>query len=107
MFKKVNNNLYIVDSQAVGIVDSAVTNIINSISPVSKSVFNVSINDNLYETILSRYLASDFIHTMAETLKKEQHIVISIDINNKSYKITIGNLSNGKEPEYVHGIMTD
>lgn len=107
MFNKVNNNLYVVDSKAVGVVDSAVTSILNSISPISKSVFNVSINDNLYETILSRYLASDFITTMPEIVKKEQHIVISISVNNKSYKITLGNLSTGKEPEYIHGIMTD
>lgn len=107
MFKKVNNNLYIVDSYAIGVVDTAVTTIINSISPMPKSLFNISINDNLYETILSRYLASNFITDMGEVVKKEQHVVISININNKSYKVTIGNLSTGKEPEYIHGIMTD
>jgi len=107
MYKKVNNNLYVVDAVGIGVVDTAVTTAINSLGVVSKSAFNVSINDNLYETILSRWIASDFITTMSDALKKEQHIVISIGINNKSYKITIGNLSLGKEPEYIHGIMTD
>jgi hypothetical protein len=106
MFKKVNNNLYVVDGSDVNIIDTAVNGMVNSTTPVSKGVFNISINDNLYETILSRYIAGEFITKHGDIIKKEQHVVVSIGVNNKNYKITIGNLSNTKEPEFIHGIMT-
>ena len=102
-FNKYSNNRYNVTA-GVGALDTAIKETINDISVIKIKSFNSSMNNSLYETILSRYVAGLFIQKYPEVSSKEHHIIVTIDINGKTYNITLGNFSIEQEFGYIHGV---
>ena len=104
MFKKVKNNQYIFNGDKDAIYNK-INEIIEDISVVGKSKYNDTINDILYENLLSRYISGLFIEQHSEELDGTHHILVNISINDENYSITIGSFDLDNDVKYLNGIV--
>lgn len=103
-FEKIEGSKYILVN-GKDQIDSKVADIIQSISGKEANLFNSTVTDVLYETILSRLVAGLFITHHRESVGISHHIVITAGINNKTYNITIGALQKEDSLGYINGIV--
>jgi len=104
MFKKVKDNQYIVTGDK-DLIDNKIKNIINDISILSSSKYNDTMNDIIYENLLSRYISGLFIRDYSSDLDGVHHVIIAITINNNNYNITVGNFDLDNDIKYLNGII--
>ena len=104
MFKKVKNNQYIFNGDK-DVIYNKINEIIEDISVVGKSKYNDTINDILYENLLSRYISGLFIEQHSEELDGTHHILVNISINDENYSITIGSFDLDNDVKYLNGIV--
>ena len=70
-----------------------------------KTSSNDTINDILYENLLSRYISGLFIEQHSEELDGTHHILVNISINDENYSITIGSFDLDNDVKYLNGIV--
>ena len=104
MFKKVKNNQYIFNGDK-DVINNKINEIIEDISIVGKSKYNDTINDIIYESLLSRYISGLFIEQHSEELDGTHHVLVNISIDNENYSITIGKFDLGNDIKYLNGIV--
>ena len=105
MFKKINGNQYIFNGD-IDDVDNKINKIIEDISIIGKSKYNDTMNDIIYEHILSRYISGLFIKEHSNELDGTHHVIVAITINGENYNITIGNFDLENDIKYLNGIVT-
>ena len=104
MFKKVKDNQYIVTGDK-DLIDNKIKNIIEEISIIGSSKYNETMNDIIYENLLSRFISGLFIQEHESDLDGVHHVIISITINNNNYSITVGNFDLDNDIKYLNGII--
>jgi len=104
MFKKVKDNQYIVTGDK-DLINNKIKNIINDISVIGSSKYNDTMNDIIYEHLLSRYISGLFIRDYASDLDGVHHVIIGMSINNTNYNITVGNFDLDNDIKYLNGII--
>lgn len=103
-FKKYSNNRYNLESNS-GYILTHIQGLMAELSiGVKVNKFASTMNDTLFEQMLSRYIASAFIKQYPAEVKDEHHVLITLAINNKSYQITVGNFNLSEEIGYINGI---
>lgn len=102
MFRHIKENKYIVNQDFVVDISNQVNNLIKTIS--SETIkYNAAIDNELFKTILSRYLTNEFLNKHLDAFDKGvPHVIISIDIYNMDLMITISNLD---DDGFAHGCM--
>lgn len=89
-FAKSNTTKYLLTDYDAGRL-SKIVSFLDEISTIDGvNEFNEFINNDLYEKVLARTIATDFIKKYREAIDKEHHIVITISIHDKTYNMTIG-----------------
>ena len=101
-FKKINANRYNV-TKGVDYIDTVIKSILEKLSVVSVNIYNKSINNNIYETLLSRYVSGLFIKKHGDISKNIHHIIITIGINERVYNLTLGSFNMENSLNYVNG----
>jgi len=102
MFKKVNDTHYVCTE--VNQIDTFVKEQLNIISNGMLGEFEDVLNSMLYENILSRYVSSLYVKEIGE-LNDKHHIMITININNTNYNITVGTFNVSDQMKYLNGII--
>ena len=103
-FKLVKKGTYIITDNVEQII-SEVDDIISKILSIDKGNYYDGVNLTLFEDILSRYVADSFIKQYEDVFSTEQHIVITMTINNRNYNITIGTIVIDTQMKYLNGII--
>lgn len=102
MFRHIRENKYMVNQNYIPAVCTTLDEMMGAIS--DKSIkYNGAINNELFKTLLSRYISNKFILDHKDVFDKGvPHVIISIDIYELDLMITISNLG---EDGYAHGCM--
>jgi len=102
MFRHIRENKYMVNQNHINIISNTLDNIMGDIS--DKSIkYNGAINNELFKTLLSRYVSNKFILEHKDVFDKgTPHVIISVDIYELDLMVTISDLG---EDGYVHGCM--
>lgn len=85
-------------------IDTMVLNIIDEISIVPNKLFNDTITEILYETILNRLISGLFLKDNLDSANTMHHVLITVGINNKTYNVTLGAFNKEEDLGYVTGI---
>jgi len=102
-FEKVNDYKYIV-TDGKNEIDRYIRETIENISCGQTNIYNDTITNKLYETMLSRYVSALFLKKHKELMDTIHHTIITITINNMNFNITLGNFGKEEDLGFLNGI---
>lgn len=102
-FKTINNKLY-VDIPIE--VYNGILGFINILSNGEKDKFGEFLNTDLENSMISRFVASEYLNNNSEDLRHKGFEVIMVKINNRTIPVTVGIVHTSEtEYEYIYGTL--
>lgn len=103
VYKNEYSNVYTttLDNDTVEFINATINNLLpNKVNYVEFVV--VALRHN----IISAHIANDFIANNIKELVKHEYTVIKLEVEDRLLAISIGNISNDNNNEYVWGIIS-